>query len=112
MTKKTRASMVQVIDLPIRKEEKKPYIDDDIFFSQGRVRIGTKLRNVGMRESGTVWRVVFIHSRFVTDKPGQYELRDVEIVRQLRDILTLTRGRKMRKVPFGQTKYSAIWRLA
>lgn len=88
------------------------YVDDDIFFSRERVKLGTRFINVGQRERGSTWVVNSILSPFIVK--GGYEVRPVQQVRYLSDVVVLqhVHDRKMfRRTTYGTMKYSAVWRI-
>lgn len=95
------------------KPRKQQFMDDSVFFANGRLMVGTRLINVGQRQQGNMWTVTKIMTRYSGKIPGKYRYEPVDEVRTLNDRIHLEddNGNKMIKM-VGSLKYSAVWRLS
>jgi hypothetical protein len=89
---------------------------DKVFFSKNDIHRGTKLRNYGRRDPGSIWTVTRIE-HYVRTPSGGYRLVVRDEVEALADIIHMRRDlddpamQRTRTPSFGSLAYSAIWRI-
>ena len=104
----------KVIDIQPERKPKPPVMLDDIFFHKTQLDFGTRLKCYGRLKLPSVWEVVGIESHFLGKYVGETQLKKVNQIRHLSDLISLRNletGEVM-KFSFAYISYSAIWRIA